>query len=191
MKNRKRNTSYAKKFQKWQKNLGPARSTLLILVIIIGALIGVKQVQVHRERTTYRAAERQVETLVENASKFAPSSKEVRKYCSYSSEKYSKGYLSCTVSGLVTYNLLKVDQNDVVSKIIKQKEGLPWVYQYENMSIVGEENNQIAVYVYSFKSLTCALDYGYKSIDGTSVRYDKNKLDVEYRCYGEALKEYY
>ncbi|QQS69127.1 hypothetical protein IPP75_04370 [Candidatus Saccharibacteria bacterium] len=191
MKNRKRKTSYAKQFQKWQKNLGPARSTLLILVIIIGALIGVKQVQVYRERTTYKSAEGQIEALIDDVSKFAPTSKEMRKYCTYSSEKFSKGSLGCVVMGIVTFVGTQEQQNALISKINSSREQIPWEFMYDNTKNLLNRNEQSGVFVYSYKTLTCGLSYGNKSTDGTDTNYDKNVLVVSYDCTGSALKEYY
>lgn len=191
MKNRKRNTSYAKKFQKWQKNLGPAQSSFLILVIIVAALFAARQVQVFKERTTYRTAENQITTLVDSASRLAPNSKEMRKYCSYSSEKFSKGTLGCVVMGIVTFVGTPEQQNAVISRINSSREQIPWEFMYDNTKNLLNRNEQSGVFVYSYKSLTCSLSYGNKSIDGTDTNYDKNILVVSYDCTGPALKEYY
>lgn len=195
MKNRKRNTSYAKQFQKWQKNLGPARGSLLILVIIIGALIGVKQVQVHRERTTYRAAERQVETLVENASKLAPSSNKVRKYCRYSSVKYGKGYLSCTVSGSVTYEAMSDDRlNEVIKLIDSTHKPKGWLFVRDNTWNYSDlPKTEIKNTIYKSAQLSCGVRYSFVVNDSQQIVTigEKRLLRVAADCTGAALKEYY
>lgn len=173
------------------KKLSTAERVFVLACIVVGGLFLRHQLQVYVEHNTYKQAEKQIDSFVNEAAKLAPSKTETRRYCDYSSAKFSKGYLSCTVWGKVTYSTRADEQRTIIKSIEQNKQALPWKFMYDNTKKLLNTDRQLGVFVYSYRSLTCGVSYGYESIDGTSSNYDKNIFVVEYDCSGPALKEYY
>jgi hypothetical protein len=194
MKNRKRNTSYAKKFQKWQKNLGPAQSSFLILVIIVAALFAAKQVQTYRERALYQRVERHITAYADEAARLAPSNKKSANFCSYSSAKYERGSLSCTVQVDVMFNkVTEAEVNQILLSAKQLETKLPWKFEYDNTSQNDDRPYIKTVRVYSYKYLTCGPSAYITSDEEGKAVYNEGKtqLTLTIDCTGPALKEYY
>ena len=111
----------------------------------------------------YQNAEKQITQFVDEAAQLAPSTKEVRKYCSYSSEKFSRGSLGCTIKGTIQYSQQDEKKaKETLSLLYSRRRSLDWKFEFDNT-----KNNQklypdvIAVLVYKYRSLNCILDYEY------------------------------
>jgi hypothetical protein len=92
-----------------KNNRGFAHLGALVVAFLVLFFIGYfakQQVAIYNERKTYREAEAQITQLIDAAAKLASSTKETRKYCSYSSAKYSKGSLGCEIRGSVEYGVI-------------------------------------------------------------------------------------
>ena len=194
MKNRKRKTSYAKQFQKWQKNLGPAQSSLLILVIIIAVLFAAKQVQTYRERALYQRVQKHIIAYADEAARIAPSNKKTTNFCSYSSAKYERGSLSCTVQVDVIFNnVTETEVNRILQSAKNLEAKLPWKFEYDNTSQNENRPYIKTVRVYSYKYLTCGPSaYTSSDEEGNAVyKEGKTQFTLTIDCTGPALKEYY
>jgi hypothetical protein len=181
--------------------LNNARGFAHIGALVVGFLVvcfvgyfAKQQIAIYNERKTYREAEVQITQFTNAAAKLAPSTKEIRKYCSYSSAKYSKGTLGCVVDGSIVYERLSIDsQQKIIDKATQLQENSSWG-RPKNIVSGGQSitsRNNIKAYVYEVGSLSCSVDYEYKAEDLYGDSFDKSILVVEIGCSGPAAREYY
>ncbi|MBP9668104.1 hypothetical protein KBD87_04890 [Candidatus Saccharibacteria bacterium] len=167
-------------------------SGVIIGVVLIAAFVS-QQAAISKQKKIYDEAEQQITAFVNEAAKLAPSTKEIKKYCSYSSAKFEKGSLSCTIRGTVTYQEPSPEQ----LKVIEQRQGSvirkPWVYGYDNSKnlLPKYSHKVLRVLVYSYQGLECGVTYQYKPNDASFIMVDFTKPEVVYDCSGSAKKEYY
>ncbi|QQS20186.1 hypothetical protein IPL85_01905 [Candidatus Saccharibacteria bacterium] len=184
------------KIQNWYKSLGKIGKLSLALALVITLLFGVNQALIYKEKTMYKNAEKQIATFVDEAAKLAPSTKETRKYCRYSSAKFSNGSLSCTMSTTIKY--LPTSENDTKGIIMGADNAqavIKWRFLGDNTQSNKKyiSENYIKSRIYETESIRCGVHYRYDedkdhnrvSIDGKVV------LTIEISCSGPALREYY
>jgi hypothetical protein len=180
--------------------LNNARGFAHIGALVVGFLVlcfvgyfAKQQIAIYNERKTYREAEVQITQFTNAAAKLAPSTKEIRKYCSYSSAKYSRGTLGCTIIGSVEYDSPTPNQLEKISRRAKDKTLSPWKFKYDNTpNLLKEDRGRIlGVLAYGSKGLTCGLAYQYKPLDLHFEKVDTTKPQVIYSCSGPAAREYY
>ena len=180
--------------------LNNARGFAHIGALVVGFLVlcfvgyfAKQQIAIYNERKTYREAEVQITQFTNAAAKLAPSTKEIRKYCSYSSAKYSKGTLGCEIRGSVEYGNLSERQLAAISSLRSSTQGTNWRFMRDNTSSLLEkyDGKIFRVLVYSYKELTCSFTYQYKPLDLHFEKVDTTKPQVIYSCSGPAAREYY
>ena len=181
--------------------LNNARGFAHIGALVVGFLVvcfvgyfAKQQVAIYNERKTYREAEVQITQFTNAAAKLAPSTKEIRKYCSYSSAKYSRGARSCNVVVDLEYHSLSPVISEKVIENLNTIQGeLPWTFQYDNTK--GNKMNISADYissrVYLSDGLHCSVSYRYKANTKDIPEGDTKNLLVKAHCSGTALEEYY
>ncbi len=176
----------------WYSKRSTTQLAIASLVLLAAGFFGFKQAQIYQERSIYRSAEKQITTFVDEAAKLAPSTKEVRKYCSYSSEKFSRGSLGCTVEETLHYDVLSEDRiTKTIADLNEKQKSLIWDFAYDNTKNNISTPSIISVKVYKYKELSCGIDYEYKRKDMYGADYDRSILVVSASCSGPALKEYY
>ncbi len=140
----------------------------------------------------YNEAEAQIASFVDKAAQLAPSTKEVRKYCSRSSAKFDDGFLSCTIEGLVQYDKLSSDDiRRVMMGLDNQRKGLKWTFVKDNTENIVSTPSIMSVMVYDYKGLSCDVSYEYKRYDTDGKNFDKETTIATISCTGSALKEHY
>jgi len=161
----------------------------------VAGLFGFKQVQIYQERNVYRSAEKQITTFVDEGAKLAPSTKEVRKYCSYSSAKFSKGYLGCSIDGQVSYNTASGNEkNELMQKIDTMQEKIGWKFIKDNTwNTVSEPTKEIKNNVYKLDTLTCGIAYRNMAKDRAQTvnQLEAEVLILDIHCSGTAQSEHY
>jgi hypothetical protein len=166
----------------------------LILVIIVAALFAAKQVQTYRERALYQRVERHITAYADEAARLAPSNKKSANFCSYSSAKYERGSLSCTVQVDVMFNkVTEAEVNQILLSAKQLETKLPWKFEYDNTSQNDDRLYIKTVRVYSYKYLTCGPSAYITSDEEGKAVYNEGKtqLTLTIDCTGPALKEYY
>ncbi len=164
------------------------------ITLALTALLLTWQLPIHKERTMYQNAEKQITQFVDEAAQLAPSTKEVRKYCSYSSEKFSRGSLGCTIRGRLLYKDVSEEEYNRLSASIRQLERqLQWNFSYDNTKQNADRPYIKSIRVYRYESMTCGPTLSVKSnTDGKAI-YEAGRTDLtlSVSCTGSALKKYY
>ncbi len=165
------------------------------ITLALTALLLTWQLPIHKERTMYQNAEKQITQFVDEAAQLAPSTKEVRKYCRYSSEKFSRGSLGCTVDGEVVYGVLNTGKaEEIMKKLDIDQSGLGWLFVEDNTwSTSSSPAQEIKNNIYKAHGLNCGVVY--RNIrdkdaqlnDGTMV----HQLSLDIHCSGHARAEYF
>jgi uncharacterized protein HemX len=175
--------------------LSKKQGWLLATLAIAAALFLSYQIPIYREKRVYREAEKQITQFVDEAAKLAPSTKEIRKYCSYSSEKYGKGSLGCTVGAEVHFEAMADDEiNNTINKLNTIRNKLSWVHPQDNTwNETNGPKTEINSIAYDYASIGCAVAYKYKTDERRKIVQiaDKKIIFVDVSCTGSALKEYY
>ena len=180
-----------------KQNQGFSLTHILIVVLAIAGVVligfGIKHgSEVAAEKQSYKEADAQITSFVNDAAKLAPSTKEIKRYCERSSVEYGEGYLGCSIRGTVEFRNSTVSaQKQIMSSLDDKQQELPWQFAYDNTSNNKDYPNVIKVIVYKYKELSCGVDYSYKSSDSTGKNYDKATLVIDASCDGSALQEYY
>jgi hypothetical protein len=182
--------------------LNNARGFAHIGALVVGFLVvcfvgyfAKQQIAIYNERKTYREAEVQITQFTNAAAKLAPSTKEIRKYCSYSSAKYSRGTLGCAIDSSVKYE----DIDDAQVKQIMERanailSSARWHYLQDNTwNYTNYPKAEISSSVYQFKNLSCGVAYRYEIDNERQIIMVRNKkgLLLEIGCSGPAAREYY
>ncbi|MBL8031052.1 MAG: hypothetical protein JNK33_01870 [Candidatus Doudnabacteria bacterium] len=203
MQNKRKQHKLTKKPQKvsekirgWLRRRSKAELVLGVVVILVTGYLANHQIDVYREKQMYNAAERDIHNFVDAAAKLMPSTKKMIRYCTYGSEKYSKGGLSCTVEGDIEYLPLDESQiKEVVSSSEQLEPELPWEFLFDNTE--GNQkytsSNYLKSVVYKKDRLRCSIHFTLKEDDQHSqvVVNGKSILRLSTGCNGSALKEYY
>ena len=168
-------------------------SGVIIGVVLIAAFIS-QQTSTSKQKKIYDEAEQQITAFVNEAAKLAPSAKEIKKYCSYSSAKFSRGTLGCSVRGGVTYNTLSSEISlNLMKKLDNLQEKIVWQYDKDNTwNGAGQETREIKNSIYKFKNLTCGVVYSEAKTDRSKPGApEETQLILDIDCSGLAMQEYY
>lgn len=184
-----------------KQNQGFSFTHVLLVVVVIAAIIlisfGIKHgSEVAAEKQSYKEADAQITSFVNDAAKLAPSTKEIKRYCSRTSEEYSEGNLSCTIDGTVEYAGLDTGaQKQVMSALDARQQKLSWKFAYDNTQSNQRYSysNYVQSKVYRSDDLLCGIHYEYKEDNNQKpiLVGDKTVLSVGIDCSGRALSEYY
>ena len=192
----------AKKTQKINKRssfkqkitrLSLAKKIAIPICVIAAVLFVWQQVRIYQERTMYNKAEQQIQDFMSQVVKLAPGEKTSKKYCSYTSEKFSKGSLGCSISSTIRFDLNADKTKEIMIEESKRIEAnITWPIEEE---VVNEKAMYRGVY-YSFSTLSCALRYISDDTRSGGIHEENrlinaNNLTIEFGCSGPALKEYY
>jgi hypothetical protein len=179
----------------WYGKRSTTQLAIVALALLAAGFFGFKQAQIYQERNVYRSAEKQITAFVDEAAKLAPSTKEVRKYCSYSSAKFSKGYLGCSIDGQVSYNTASDDEkNELMKRIDTMQDKIGWKFIEDNTwNTVSEPTKEIKNNVYKLDTLTCGIAYRNMAKDRAQIvnQSDAGVLILDIHCSGTAQSEYY
>ncbi|PID30826.1 hypothetical protein CSA80_03615 [Candidatus Saccharibacteria bacterium] len=174
------------------QKLSSLQKLIAMLCIAIAILFLWHQANIYREHNTYKQAEKQITAFIDKAAKLAPSTKEVRKYCSRSSAKFDDGFLSCAVRSNLEYKPMTEEEvGNTIARLEAIHRPSDWVFAYDNTDQNKDTPAVIKIVVYNYQALTCSVSYDYKSSDPYGEVYDPNILVVEAGCTGSALKEHY
>lgn len=102
------------------------RTVLIVILLCVGTFLAVRQIQIVQERADYREAEVVLDNLYSQIEEKIgkPDKVEHIKTCGYSSAKFSKGILSCSVSISFTQPSASIaDANLTADKIIDRING--------------------------------------------------------------------
>lgn len=163
------------------------------LVMIVAIFFIGQQIRIYSERTMYRQAEKQINQFIQEAAKLASSKTKVSNYCSYTSEKFSKGGLGCSVSSSVMlYQPPKATREAMIAEAKLLESGVPWKVE----EIADNQQGILRGVYYTVSTMNCSLRYmtGDQSPGNTNAGADlaqSNGLVIEFGCSGPALKEYY
>lgn len=179
---------------------------VIVLVLTIGlAAIGVFTIyqikhaqKVSKERALYAAADKEAQDYINAIAAKYPGKVEHNTSCSYSSAKYSKGSLGCSV--YVTLDIV-LDEAKKEEQIVKLSEAtgsnLSWAKTYSTSGESTLSVNEIKTDLYKLSDKKCLQTLSYKDVGfGASseqlVLENGNKiLEVRAGCSGSALAEYY
>jgi hypothetical protein len=182
--------------KKLYKKVGKSGSIFLVLLIVAAMLLAMKQVAIYREKRMYDKAEKEISQFINRASSLYPNTNEVKNYCSYTSEKFSRGSLGCSISTILEY--LPADEEKIkwITQAIDSKQKLiNWEYLGENTKGNREyiSENYLKSQIYQTGSLTCGIHYKYKEDTEKNRLYHDGKpiLIIQASCTGPALREYY
>lgn len=174
------------------KKLGPTGGIVLVFIMLLVGIVGAREVKTFQERSTFKAAEKQISNFVDEAAKLAPSTRKIAKECRYSSAKLGKGPLGCSIYGKVRYEgLAEMDKLISVGKTLIPSK---WQYIRDNtFNYAYLPKSEIKNSIYEFKGMSCRVSYSYEvderqqiiTIDG------RKNLIVMADCTGSALREYY
>lgn len=175
-----------------KQNQGFSLTHILIVVLAIAGVVligfGIKHASaVAAERQRYKEADAQITSFVNDAAKLAPSIKEIKRYCSRTSEEYSKGSLGCVIRGEVTYTSLTVGENTTIQQLARVEHKLPWKIIETAPSVTASIKDAY----YNISTLRCSIRHTVEKIS-EDINSDKNtKLQLVIDCSGSALSEYY
>ena len=186
------------------------RIILVIILVLIAAFFVVRQVQIVQERNDYRKAEVVLERLYgEIESKIGKADKVERKRsCSYSSAKFSKGILRCSVSISSSRSIDHVDKSSLLANqiidILKQDTKIRVsYYEYDkainfskkdDYSRIGESSRD---YEIIGNSRRCYVGFEYmdlgktKQLERAITDSPGGKLSTTISCGGGAKTEHF
>lgn len=146
--------------------------------------------KVNKERALYAAADKEAKAYIDAIAEKYPGEVKNYRYCDYSSEIYSKGSLGCTVETSLIVTTSSVKDNQILAFSDKKQKNIGWLFAYDNTKSILETGNStlIKILVYKKGDITCRVRYGHYSSDGII---DKNKIEINAGCSGNALAEYY
>lgn len=161
-------------------------------IILIGFYVKY-QIAVINEEKMYKEAETQIDKFISDAKKLGPSTSSTKKYCSYTSAKFSKGQLGCSVNGEVEFVVESDSQVESLSQRLLAKDLSPWKFKYDNTGNLSDdtEEKRKRVIIYSYQGLNCGTTIQYKPLDPSGDTFDLTRYIASYRCHGSALQEYY
>ncbi|QQS20188.1 hypothetical protein IPL85_01915 [Candidatus Saccharibacteria bacterium] len=182
------------KIQNWYKSLSKIVKLTLALALIISLLFGVGQALIYKEKTTYKNAEKQIATFVDEAAKLAPSAKRLKnKYCSRISEKFDDGALICVVEEKLIFQGISLDSFKSVMAAVQKHEAIAnWTKEFTEQSSEGTPGT-VAKTIYRFNNLTCGIYYRQPYVEEVSSGQASVTRDyiIEISCSGPAQREYY
>lgn len=161
-------------------------------IILIGFYVKY-QIAVINEEKMYKEAEMQIDIFISDAKKLGPSTSSTQKYCSYSSAKYSKGHLGCSVRGEVEFGVTSDSQAESLSRQLLAMDLSPWRFRYDNTGnlLDNDRRRKMRVVVYGYENLICGMVLQYKQLDSSGETFDPEKYEVTYDCSSSALQEHY
>lgn len=161
---------------------------IIAVVLLLGLVVVAKYpVSVLQEKLMYSAAEKEIDRFANQASAIAPSKVLNKNSCNYSSAKYNKGTLGCTIRTSVEFvgGQQQLDEESIMTTLDVLQKKLNWKFSYDNTDNNSGLNNDVASYkVYKYKKLSCAVAY---YIDNTI----QEKVTVDIHCGGSAMREYF
>lgn len=179
----------------WYSKRSTTQLLIVALVLLAAGFFGFKQAQIYQERSIYRSAEKQITAFVDEAAKLAPSTKEVRRYCRYSSAKIDRGPLGCTITGEIEFDSLSGGRiEEIVEHIGSRQVPEKWRYIRDNtFNYTHIPKTELKNLIFEFSGLSCGIRFMHVTDEGRQTTTEERDkiLKVTADCTGPARDEYY